>query len=207
MKRDSDAAEQWRNILDTNVLKGNVNLIAMYITIYELLEDTIITRPKDFYTVIEFDESAQKQYKDNVLSLYEKDAIQNINTKNKELIASLIWFKNFNAIDENDIQVFANSRTLRNKVTHEMLATITEGAGHLINQFALMYGLFCKIEKWWISEIEIPISGQFPNLSEEEQRGVMSGNMVLIEIIVDILANDSNIHFKEACEKVGVLVN
>lgn len=120
MKRDSDAAEQWRNILDTNVLKGNVNLIAMYITIYELLEDTIITRPKDFYTVIEFDESVQKRYKENVLSLYKKDAIQNINTRNKELIVSLIWFKNFKAVDENDIQVCADSRTLRNKVTHEM---------------------------------------------------------------------------------------
>ena len=206
MNSEENNTQSWKNILDKDILKGSINSISLFITVYELLEDTIISRPKDFYTIIEFDEDARKRYNDNVLSLYDNSVFPNINTRNKELVSSLIWFKNSGAIDENDINIFADSRTLRNKVTHEMLYTIAEGGEKLINQFALMYALFCKIEKWWILEIEVPISGQFPNLSEEEQQGVMSGNMVVLETIIDILANDSNVHFKEACENLGVPV-
>ena len=65
-----------------------------------------------------------------------------------------------------------------------------------------MYGVFCKIEKWWILEIEIPISGDFPNLTEEEANGAMSGYMVVLDAIIDILANDSNKNFKEVFLKV-----
>ena len=85
-----DYTQQWKNILDTEVLRGNINLIAMYIMVYELLEDIIISRPKDFYTIIEFDEEAQRKYDNSVLSLYDKKACPKINSKNKELISSLI---------------------------------------------------------------------------------------------------------------------
>ncbi len=197
--------QQWKNILDTDVLRGNLNLIAMYIMVYELLEDIIISKPKDFYTLIEFDEEAQRNYKQNVLSLYDMNACPKINTKNQALIASLIWFKTAGAIDDDDINIFAEARTLRNEITHEMIVTITVGTENIVEQFALMYGLFCKIEKWWILEYEVPISDKFKP-EEIEKDGVMSGNMILLDIIIDILTNNSNVHFKEACEKFGVPV-
>lgn len=200
-----DYTQQWKNILDTEVLRGNINLIAMYIMVYELLEDTIISRPKDFYTVIEFDEEAQKNYERYVLSLYDKKAFPKINSKNKALIASLIWFKNSGAIDDNDIDIFSASRSLRNEITHEMLTTITVGAEKLVDQFCMMHGLFSKIEKWWILEIEVPIAGHYKP-EEVDHNGVMSGNMILLDIIIDILVNNSNANFKEACEKLGVPV-
>lgn len=204
-QKEYDYIKQWKNILDTDVLRGNINLIAMYIMVYELLEDIIISKPKDFYTLIEFDEEARQKYKDYVLSLYDKNAYPNINTKNKELIASLIWFKTADAIDDNDINIFAEARTLRNVITHEMISTITVGTVKIVDQFVLMYRLFCKIEKWWILEYEVPISGQYKP-EEIDEDGVMSGNMILLEIIIDILVNNSNVHFKEACEKFGVPV-
>lgn len=202
---ESDYTQQWKNILDTDVLRSNINLIAMYIMVYELLEDIIISRPKDYYTIIEFDDEAQKQYGKNVLSLYDKSAFPKIRTKNKALIASLIWFCNFGAIDENDINIFADARTLRNEITHEMLTTITVGTEKIVNQFCIMYGLFCKIEKWWILEVEMPIAGEYKP-EEIDQDGIMSGNMILLNIIIDILVNNSNVNFKEACEKLGVPV-
>lgn len=195
---------QWKNIFDKDILKGSVNMISLFITVYELLEDRIKTYPKDFYTIIEFDEQAKKKYEDCVMSLYDAQACPGIPPKNETLIASLIWFKNSGAIDESDIKIFADSRKLRNKIVHEMLSTITEGADGLYEQFALMYGLFCKIEKWWILEIEVPINGDFPNLSDEEANGVMSGYMVVLDAIIDILVNDSNKNFKEICEQLGV---
>lgn len=197
---------QWKNIFDKDKLKGSVNIIALFITVYELLEDRIITYPKDFYTIVEFDEVAKRNYEKHVLSLYDKDACPKIKTRNKALIASLMWFKTGGAIDDNDINVFADSRNRRNEIVHEMLTTITEGADKLVEQFALMYGLFCKIEKWWILEVEVPISGEFPNLTEEDANGAMSGYMVVLDAIIDILANESNKNFKEVCEHLGVPV-
>lgn len=202
-QKKNDYTQQWKNILDTEVLRGNINLIAMYIMVYEQLEDTIISRPKDFYTTIEPDEEAQKNYERYVLSLYDNKACPKINSKNKALIASLIWFKNSGAIDDNDIDIFSASRTLRNEITHEMLSTITLGAEKVVDQFCMMYGLFCKIEKWWILEIEVPIAGDYKP-EEVDQDAVMSGNMILLDIIIDILVNNSNVNFKEACEKLGV---
>ena len=63
-QKEYDYIQQWKNILDTDVLRSNINLIAMYIMVYELLEDIIISKPKDFYTLIEFDEEAERKYKD-----------------------------------------------------------------------------------------------------------------------------------------------
>ena len=73
-QKEYDYIQQWKNILDTDVLRSNINLIAMYIMVYELLEDIIISKPKDFYTLIDFDEEVQRKYKKYVLSLYNKNA-------------------------------------------------------------------------------------------------------------------------------------
>lgn len=199
-------SQQWKNIFDRDILRGSVNIIALYITVYELLEDTIISRPKDFYTIVEFDDRARQQYEQEVLALYDKEACPEINTKNKALIASLLWFKNNEAIDDHDIQVFAESRKIRNKITHEMYNAIVEGGGTIIEQFLLLYNLFCKIERWWILEIEVPITDKIPADAEVDVNGVMSGNMVVLRVIMDILMNDSNSHFKVVCESLGVEV-
>ena len=202
----ADVSQQWKNIFDKDILKGSVNIIALYITVYELLEDTIISRPKDFYTIVEFDDRAKQQYKQEVLALYNKEACSGLNTKNKALIASLLWFKNSGAIDDHDIDVFIESRKLRNKITHEMYCAIVEGGSAIVEQFALLYCLFCKIEGWGVLEIELPITVEIPTDAEIDVNGVMSGNMVVLNVIMDILMNDSNSHFKEVCESLGVEV-
>ena len=115
-----------------------------------------------------------------------------------------MWFKTGGAINNEDIKIFVESRKLRNKIVHEMLATITEGTDSIVEQFAQMYDLFRRIERWWILEVEVPISGDYSNLTEEEANGVMSGYMVVLDAIIDILATDSNKNFKEICELLGV---
>lgn len=202
----ADISQQWKNIFDKDILRGSVNIIALYITVYELLEDTIISKPKDFYTVVEFDDRAQQQYEQEVLALYRKEACPRLNTKNKALITSLLWFKRNGAIDDHDIQIFTESRKLRNKITHEMYATIVEGGSVIVEQFALLYCLFCKIERWWVLEIEVPMTDEIPADAEIDVNGVMSGNMVVLNVIMDILMNDRNSNFKAVCESLGVEV-
>lgn len=202
----ADISQQWKNIFDKDILRGSVNIIALYITVYELLEDTIISRPKDFYTVVEFDDRAKQQYEQEVLALYRKEACPGLKTKNQALIASLLWFKRNGAIDDHDIQIFTESRKLRNKITHEMYGAIAEGGSAIVEQFALLYCLFCKIERWWVLEIEVPMTDEIPADAEIDVNGVMSGNMVVLNVIMDILMNDSNSNFKAVCESLGVEV-
>lgn len=202
----ADISQQWKNIFDKDILRGSVNIIALYITVYELLEDTIISRPKDFYTVVEFDDRAKQQYEQEVLALYRKEACPGLNTKNKALIASLLWFKRNGAIDNHDIQIFTESRKLRNKITHEMYGAIVEGGSAIVESFALLSCLFCKIERWWVLEIEVPMTDEIPADAEIDVNGVMSGNMVVLNVIMDILMNDSNSNFKAVCESLGVEV-
>ncbi len=196
--------QQWKNLFDRDILNESVNIIALYITMYELLEDTLISRPKDFFTVFEYDDRAKKQYDKHVLSLYDKSACPGIATKNKELIASLQWFKKMKAITDEDIQMFAHLRTIRNKVTHKMLDAIAEGGRKYLTQLMELHKLFCKIERWWISEIEVPVVGDIPQEKELVENEVMSGNMIILNAIIDILANDSNANYKEVCEAIGV---
>ena len=56
--------EQWKNVLDPKILKSNLEFIALYIALYERLEDTIISRIIDFYSV---NKSDNKRYHDKVL--------------------------------------------------------------------------------------------------------------------------------------------
>lgn len=198
--------QQWKNFFDRDILRDSVNIIALYITMYELLEDTLISRPKDFFTVLEYDERAKKQYEEHVLSLYDKSACLGIATKNKELIASLLWFKKMDAIDDDDIQVFTNLRTTRNEVTHQMLHAIAEGGERYLIQLMELYKIFCKIERWWILEMEIPLGDEIPPDKEIKEEDVMSGNMIILNVMIDILANDSNANYKEVCEAIGVPV-
>lgn len=196
--------QQWKNLFDRDILKESVNVIALYITMYELLEDTLISRPKDFFTALEDEDSAKKQYEEHVLSLYDKSACPGIATKNKELIASLLWLKMMNAITDEDIRAFANLRTIRNKVTHKMLDAIAEGGNTYLTQLMELHKLFCKIERWWISEVEVPIVGEISQGNKTVEDEVMSGNMIILNAIIDILANDSNANYKEVCEAIGV---
>ena len=198
--------QQWKNLFDRDILKESVNIIALYITMYELLEDTLISRPKDFFTVIEYDERAKQQYEEHVLSLYDKSACPGISSKNKELIASLLWFKQKEAIDDDDMQMFANLRTTRNELTHKMMQAIADGGSKYMMQLMELYMLFCKIERWWILEMEVPIGGEIPPDCEIKEEDVMSGNMIVLNAMIDILANDSNANYKEVCEAIGVPV-
>jgi len=47
---------------------------------------------------------------------------------------------------------------------------------------------------------------EFPLDKEIKEEDVMSGNMIILNAMIDILANDSNANYKEVCEAIGVPV-
>lgn len=194
--------EQWTNILDPQILKPNLEFISLYIALYEKLEDTIISRIKDFYTVIELDET---EYHNEFLALYDPKRCPNINKQCKTLISSLIWLLNINAITANDIEQISNLKKERNKLTHEMFDLLSQGLPeNLHSKLVNMVGIFNKIEKWWIVEIEIPTGCEIDNIEDADMDNVMSGNMLILQVILNIATNNSNKDFEEVCKQFNI---
>lgn len=42
--------DNWKNILDENILKFNVNFAAIFVLNYECLKDYVINQVRDFYS-------------------------------------------------------------------------------------------------------------------------------------------------------------
>lgn len=202
-----EVKQQWMNVLDPVRLKPNLELISLYITLYEMLEDTIIQKPRDFYTLI--DEVDEAGYKAHVLDLYEPEKCPLIRRSSKVLISSLLWWNSLEAISEEDIEVFSHCKERRNALTHEMLKIIAGGLDEgFYEDFNRMYALFCKIERWWILEYELPLNPDFDNCDKEiDEDGVMSGNMIVLSAMMDIVNTGSNKLYEEVCKKWGVEVN
>jgi hypothetical protein len=123
-----DANEEWKNLFDMDVLRDSIQMVALYVTVYELLESTVVSKPKDFYTVIDWDDKAKREYREHVLSLYDPKAIPGINGRRKDIISSLLWFKLSGAIDNDDLRVFVASKQLRNTLAHNMFQAILRAA-------------------------------------------------------------------------------
>lgn len=85
---------QWENFLNPEILKERLINISMYITIYEMLKDSIINRIKDFYvaSLIGYvDLQGEKEYQLKVLSKHKN-----------HLYASISWLIEYEVIDEQD---------------------------------------------------------------------------------------------------------
>ena len=172
----------WNNILDENILKTNVNFAAMFVLNYECLKDYVINQIREFYSEhIKFEGDRpiyeeSKAYKDEVRSL--DNNIEN---------ASLKWFIQSDAITQSDYDTYQKIRERRNDITHELLKNLNEGfteADAIL--FSDLLSIYSKLDKWWINEIEIPISGEdVPD--DYDREGVCGGQAMVLSIINSII--------------------
>lgn len=200
-----DFMQQWINIMDPEKLKPNLELISLYITMYEMLEDMIIERPRDFFTVI--DTVDDEEYKAEVLSLYAPERCPLIRKGSRVLIASLLWWRKMDAITDDDIDSFSRCKMTRNTLTHEMMSSLSKGLDDgFYDDFFKMYNLFCKMERWWILEIEVSINPDYDDMDMEQLKSadVHSGNMIILSMIIDIVTSGSDKYLDEACKRFGI---
>ena len=204
---DTEVLKQLANMMDPDRLKPNLEVMSLFITLFEMLEDIIVERPRDFYTLI--DKIDEKRYKEKVLDLYDPTQCPKIRKSSKVLISSLLWWKSLDTITDEDIEVFSLCKIRRNSITHEMYVTLIKGLDEdFFENFARMYALFCKIEKWWITEYEMPLNPDFDDVKADDVDwdGVMSGNMIAMSIMMDIISSGSNKNYEEVCKKLGIEV-
>jgi hypothetical protein len=112
----------------------------MFITTFEILQDSIVGDLRDFYTS-EFDEhgsTVDSEYQSKVLS------------KNKSpLYASLEWLRKNDAINDEDLTNFERLKKTRNLLAHELFGVVTGQveSSHEV-QFDALVALLRKIGVW-----------------------------------------------------------
>lgn len=194
--------DNWNNILNEDVLKFNINFAALFVLNFECLKDYIITQPRTFYSDVLIKDGElcceeTEEYKKEVRSL-EKN-IEN---------ASLRWFMNTDAITEEDYNLYQELRERRNDITHELLKNLNNGFNETdAKLYVKLLELYQKIDKWWINEIEIPISGGvLPDEYDSEQ--VLGGQAMILSIINDIIFDNNKERYKnllDELKKLGIV--
>jgi hypothetical protein len=189
--------DNWKNILDEDILKTNVLFAAIFVLNYECLKDYIVNEIRCFYSDhIHFegdkvicDES--QTYKDKVRSL----------NKNIE-DASLKWFLNEGAITVDDYKTYQKIRTRRNDIIHELLKNLNNGFNEDdIKLFSDLLNIYGKIDRWWINEIEIPTMGDV--VPDDYDRDVVCGGQaMLLSIINNIVFGDDGERYKDMLKEL-----
>lgn len=192
--------DNWKNILDEDILKTNINFSAVFVMNYECLKEFVIEQIRDFYsehfyndgnndgTKLACEESSV--YKKEVRSLDEN--IEN---------ASLKWFIDAGAITQEDYDTYQNIRKKRNDITHELLKNLNAGFNEEdVELFSDMRRIYNKLDKWWINEIEIPTSVGIPK--DYDRDAVCGGQALMLAIINDIVFDNEGDKYKELLEEL-----
>ncbi len=190
MNNNKDNLEQFFNPENINI---SLKFISLYIAVYENFKSTIVNNVKYFYwSGIKDGKEQFENYENEVLN-------KSQNKKNRTLRGTLQWLKDNNAINEEEHLLFEKITDRRNQLAHNMSELILNGLeADIIDLFTDMIKLFEKIEKWWIKEIEIPISGDFTVKEYEniDWDGVTSLNLTMLKIMSDIALRNTDEYLK-----------
>jgi len=183
-----DYREQWERFLNPEVFKDRLINISMYITIYEMLKDSIINRLKDFYIMTLIgarDLEGEEEYRSKVLS-----------RRKNHLYASISWLIEHEVINEVDKENIEALKNYRNYLAHEMSDIIFNGEiKDLMKNFLCAYQLVHKIENWWIINFEMAINPDFTdaNLEDIDIDNIQSGKKLMIDMALSVLSGSEEL--------------
>ena len=183
-----DYREQWESFLNPEVFKDRLINISMYITIYEMLKDSIINRLKDFYIMTLIgarDLEGEEEYRLKVLS-----------RRKNHLYASISWLIEHEVINEVDKENIEALKNYRNYLAHEMSDIIFNGEiKDLMKNFLCAYQLVHKIENWWIINFEMAINPDFTdaNLEDIDIDNIQSGKKLMIDMALSVLSGSKEL--------------
>ena len=181
--RNNDVFAGWAKLLHPKALKSNLIVVSLFIVSFELLVQSIVKQLRSLYWC-GFDKNGPRispNYDRNVLALH----------KNK-LTASLLWLKSNRAIDDADIDLVDRIRHHRNALAHEMPKFLASSEAEVdVDLLVAMHDLICKIDRWWIREIEIPVhlDLQDKEINDEE---IQSGNMMMLSMLLRVAVGDED---------------
>ncbi|WP_257221658.1 MULTISPECIES: DUF4145 domain-containing protein [unclassified Acinetobacter] len=183
-----DYREQWESFLNPEVFRDRIINISMYITIYEMLKDSIISRIKDFYVMTLIgakDLEGEEEYRLEVLSRHKN-----------HFYASISWLIENEVINEEDKENIEILKSYRNYLAHEMSDIVFNGEiKDLMKNFLCAYQLIHKIENWWIVNFEMAINPDFTdaNLEDIDIDNIQSGKKLMIDMALSVLSGSEEL--------------
>ena len=182
---NENVQKNWERFLNPESLKENLVISSLYITSFEILKDSIISKIKDFF-IEGFDEKGfiySEKYNKEVLSL---------DNKKRPLQASFLWLKKYDVINDDDLNNWKKIVLFRNELAHDMLKFLTQiPESDLLDLFQIMLNLITKIEKWWIINYELEINENYigQEISEED---IIPGINVTLHLLFNIALGEKN---------------
>lgn len=143
--------EKFMNITNKDNLKKNMLFISMFILLYEFFCDTFIGKVKSVLCEIE-------DFVENTLieTVEYKNKIKNrkVNGKPNELLSTVLWFVDENAIVQDEYDLFLKIRSRRHEYVHEMEKILYNGIEQDVQLFFELSLLYQKIDLWWKKRYE-----------------------------------------------------
>ena len=182
----NETRAMWEQFLTPNVTREKLISASLYITAFEILRESIISRIRDFY-INEWDTNGGivgKEYEVEVLA------------RNRSTVyASLEWLVEREALTKEDIESFEILKQTRNKLAHELhshVMGIGESEIPHIAQFPNIVALLRKVETWWIVNVEIPTNPDYEG-SEIDEDGIVSGPELSIHMLIEVISGNTDL--------------
>lgn len=169
--------ESWEKLTNPTVLRENLVSASIYISAYEMCREFIVSKPKDFFTDnwgME-GEILSEEYFDDVLSF-----------NKSPLKASLLWFKEQGAINDQDMDDFDKAREHRNEIVHNLPMFISD-PNHEVNGhiFSSLLEVTHKIGVFWVVNYELSLSPDYDG-QEIDESGIQVGIIMMISMMRQI---------------------
>lgn len=182
-----EAVEPWEKLFNPEALRKNLVAASIYLASYEMLREALIGHLRGFFGDDWTPDGGWKkspEYIEEVLSL-----------DKKEMVACAKWFKNSNALTEDDLLMLKELANQRNIVAHEMHNIIgMPGKEVSIPHLLAMHALTIKIDNWWIRNVEIPSNPEFDDvaLTEDDLQRACSGRNAVMQMLIQVALGDDS---------------
>jgi hypothetical protein len=191
MKSASDVEASWAKFLNLESLKQNLLQGGLYLAAFEMLKDSLVGRPRDFFCFGVSDgeivtDLTSPRYESEVRSLHKHP-----------FTASVLWWHKQGAISDEDIELLRQIREHRDQIAHNMPKMIgTEEHTIDLDLLAHTNEILAKLDNWWIQNIEAGIDPeQYEKFTQEEMDAAASMSSVFLSMMIALVAGD-DIHFR-----------
>lgn len=188
MKSVTDTEASWAKFLNPESLKQNLLQGGLYLAAFEMLKDSIVGRPRDFFC---FGISGGEPVSDLSSPRYESE----VRSLHKHpLTASALWWHKQGAISDEDLNLLRQIREHRDQIAHNMPKMIGT-AEHSIDLDLLAHtnSILAKVDNWWLQNIEAGIDPeQYEKFSPEEMDAASSISSVFLSMMIPLVAGDDS---------------
>lgn len=176
--------EAWESFLDPAILRAKLLSASMYITAFEVLNESIIGRIREFYS------SGWGVDGPMVDPKYEEEVL----SRNRSPVyASRSWLEEHEAIDTTDRALFEAVKATRNALAHDLHSVVIGGkpSDH-VQRFGDLLSLLRKLEVWWVVNVELPCNPDFDG-TEVDAEGIVPGPVLSLQMLIEVASGNTEL--------------